>query len=123
MNDEPSYFEKLKFEHELLNRRITWLLTSQTILFAAYGLADKHLDNYQDFAKVIPCLGLILSIAILIGIVAAICAKTFTWLDHKDEHPEFGVRTWITVIGLAPDLFLPILFSYGWLKLGVNCCA
>lgn len=28
------FWDRLKFEHELLNQRITWLLTSQTILFA-----------------------------------------------------------------------------------------
>jgi hypothetical protein len=32
-------FERLRFEHELINRRLTWLLSSQSILFAAYGVA------------------------------------------------------------------------------------
>ena len=123
MNNENDYFEKLKFEHELLNRRVTWLLTSQTILFAAYGLADKDDPKIYKFVETIPCIGLILSIAIFVGIIASIAAKTTIWLDHKDEYPEFGVRTWITIMGLTPDFFLPILFSFGWLQLGVNCCA
>jgi hypothetical protein len=37
--DKSEYAERLKFEHELINRRVTWLLTSQSILFAAYGVA------------------------------------------------------------------------------------
>ena len=32
------YWKRLTFEHDLINRRITWLLSSQTILFAAYGI-------------------------------------------------------------------------------------
>lgn len=35
------YTARQKFEHELINRRVTWLLTSQTILFAAYGLGSN----------------------------------------------------------------------------------
>jgi len=123
MNNESGYFEKQKFEHELLNRRVTWLLTSQSILFVAYGLADKNIVNYKKFAEIIPCIGLLLSIAIFIGIVAAIFAKTKIWLDYKEEHPEFGEKTWITIMGFIPDLFLPIMFSYGWLQFDVNCCA
>jgi hypothetical protein len=30
--------DALQFEHELINRKVTWLLTSQTLLFAALGL-------------------------------------------------------------------------------------
>ena len=32
------YMNRLDFEHELINRRVTWLLTSQSILFAIYGI-------------------------------------------------------------------------------------
>ena len=53
MDREPSYFEKLKFERELLNRRITWLLTSQSILFSAYGLAVKNIEGYKKFVNVL----------------------------------------------------------------------
>ena len=68
MNDENDYFEKLKFEHELLSRRVTWLLASQTILFAAYGvcgLADKHIENNKiiiEIIRVLVCCHLLLSL-------------------------------------------------------------
>lgn len=122
MKNENDYFERLKFEHELLNRRVTWLLASQTILFAAYGLTDKHIENDKIIVEIIPCIGLLLSISIFIGIIASIFAKTLTWLDNRTEHPQFGVRTWITILGFTPDLLLPILFSFGWLQLGAKCC-
>ena len=35
MAESKSYDDRLKFEHDLINRRLTWLLTSQSILFAA----------------------------------------------------------------------------------------
>ena len=35
MDKQEKYEQRLQFEHELINRRLTWLLTSQRILFAA----------------------------------------------------------------------------------------
>ena len=33
-----NYDERQKFEHELIDRKLNWMLTSQTILFAALAL-------------------------------------------------------------------------------------
>ena len=35
------YQNKLKFEHDLFNRRLTWLFNSQTILIAVAAFANK----------------------------------------------------------------------------------
>ena len=39
MDDVKDNDERLKFEHELINRRLTWLLSSQGIFFAALAIA------------------------------------------------------------------------------------
>lgn len=44
-HNEDKYFKRLEFEHELINRRLTWLLSSQTILFAAYGIYCYGMRN------------------------------------------------------------------------------
>lgn len=40
--DRAEYTRRLEFEHELISRRIGWLLTSQTILLTAYGFVISN---------------------------------------------------------------------------------
>ena len=119
------YEHRGEFEHELLNRRVTWLLSSQTILFAAYGLslADSADGEASElFREFIPQLGLFVCAAIWLGIVAAFLAKVRSWLDFRSSDTTFrdeqlGVRTWITVLGYVPDCSLPLIFMWAWSKL------
>jgi hypothetical protein len=118
--DRQEYSTRMQFEHELINRRLTWLLASEAILFAAYGAA---LEKQASFLKIVAIVGLAASAAVLAGIVASLLAKVFTWLDYR-RGPEpgrsrepFWVRTWITCIGFVPDLALPVVFAWAWWKL------
>ena len=97
--------EKLDFEHQLLDRYLTWLLTSESVLFAAYGLTfpkDATLGNPAFFRQVTAGSGLAIAIAILVGITAGILAK-FT-IGHDAKMQQVGVRTWITVMALVADV-------------------
>lgn len=126
MNDLDKAREELKergeFEHELLNRRVTWLLTSQTILFAAYGLSFNENVNgtaVTEFRMVVPLLGLIISFVIWLGINAAFLAKITALkkfnekVETKDKQP-LGVKTGITLMGYIPDFSIPIVFMFAW---------
>jgi hypothetical protein len=108
----------MQFEHELINRRVTWLLTSETILFAAYGVA---LEKEPLFLKIVAIVGLAVSAAVFAGIVALLLAKIYTWLDFRDvsgnENEPFWVRTWITFVGFVLDLALPVVFAVAWMRL------
>lgn len=113
-------FERLRFEHELINRRLTWLLSSQSILFAAYGVAlfatepgTSQAAAADLFLRVTAITGTVIAILILIGIVAGILAKRTVWKDSKEK--QFGVRTWITYLGLVPDILLPLVFAVAWI--------
>lgn len=116
-----------EFEHDLLNRRVTWLLTSQTILFAAYGLSLGKDINYTlavKFRSVVPWLGIIISLVIWLGIIAALIAKITAVKDfnkkakaEKVEKEILGVRWWITVMGYIPDFSIPLIFIYAWYTL------
>ncbi len=119
MNNQENYQKRLFFEHDLINRRLTWLLTSQTILFAAlaFVLGKEELSVQQSFfSEIISILGMGISIAILIGVLMGILAKVMTWRDAKaiDKNQQFGVRTWITMIAFIPDVFMPIAFAIAW---------
>jgi len=108
----------MQFEHELIHRRLTWLLTSETILFAAYGVA---LGKAPWFLEIVAIVGLAISAAVFVGIVASLLAKIHIWLDFRNvpgnEKEPFWVRTWITFMGFAPDLALPIVFAVVWTRL------
>ncbi len=123
--EEPEYLRRLGFEHELIGRRIGWLLTSQTILLAAYGLTlDKGKEGRatETYRFWIPRIGLLVALVVLFGVVAAALAKYGTWRDFKKEHhcAEWGVRTYSTLIGLVPDFGLPIIFAFAWLMLACH---
>ena len=114
----PEYADRLKFEHGLINRRLGWLLTSESILFAAFAIA---LERDKLLLKVIAIGGLIISVAILIGVVASQSAKFLTWQDFKKSHggdsEEFWVRTWITWMAFVPEWVLPMVFAGMWVAL------
>lgn len=113
-------FERLRFEHELINRRLTWLLSSQSILFAAYGIAlgaaNQEIAGF--FLKVTAISGIVIAGLILLGVVAGILAKRTVWKDSKKK--QFGVRTWITYMALIPDTLLPTVFIVAWLSILLN---
>ena len=68
------YWKRLTFEHDLINRRITWLLSTQAILFAAYGitLTRSSAKTVGNFPTVIAWSGMVMSILILFGILASL---------------------------------------------------
>jgi hypothetical protein len=119
------YWKRLTFEHDLINRRITWLLSSQTILFAAYGITFtlSAAKLIGIFPSVIAWSGMIMSILILSGILASLRAKHAVWRDYQnsyDSSQEWGVRTRLTWAGLVPDVCLPLLFAIAWLVVLVS---
>ena len=121
------YQEKLKFEHDLINRRLTWLLTSQTIMFAALAIAFKEgafIERREAFLKFIPYMGGAIALLIFSGVLAGSIAKYTVWKDHINKNQEYqkqwGVRNWITQWALITDLLLPVVFAITWLLIGLG---
>jgi uncharacterized membrane protein len=119
MTNGEKFHERERFEHELINRRLTWLFTSQTVLFAAYGIAlrSNEPQGNHAFLRVTAIIGALIAGLILLGVVAAILAKFTAWKDYKaiDPNAQFGVRPWITCLGFAPDVLLPVIFGLAWI--------
>ena len=118
------YDEHCKFEDQLIANRLSWLLTSQSILFAGYGviLRGDITRTYQVSAsRIFFIVGLTVSLLIFVGILAAVLAN----LHHKrDLHKEFpdkkihlGIRAYTTVTGWSVALLLPVVFIIAWLCL------
>ena len=108
-----------KWEHEdhLINQRLTWLLNSQSLLFAAYALAlhsttvAKVDPRIYKVLNTLPLVGIASSALILMGIIAATEAMRVL---KKSKRFTYDVRSRTTWCGLAPAYLLPILFIVGW---------
>jgi hypothetical protein len=122
-----------EFEHDLLNRKTTWLLTTQAILFAAYGVtfgSNSTGVGLETFRVVVAYLGLTIAAIILVGVSALVNSKRMSWRAYReffeqsatvdpprplDRRPlEWGVRTGNTVMTLLPDVLLPLAFIVAW---------
>jgi len=117
--DRKEYSARMGFEHELIDRRLGWLLTSETILLAAYGLA---FDQNILFLKLVALGGLGISGAVLLGILAAHEAKYCIWEDflksgESDKDEQFWVRTAITRKAFFTERAFPVVFALIWLAL------
>lgn len=117
MDELERHQRQQAFEHELINRRLTWLLTSQTFLFASLGFLSEMNKLKDYFLHVASGLGIAVSIFVWVGVVMGIFAKYYNWKNYKckyDESKRWGERTWVTVIALIPDVFLPLAFIVAW---------
>ncbi len=116
----------LKFEHDLIDRKLARLLTSQTILFAAVSLAASRAD--AGFIKILALTGLALCVVTAIGMAGNFRAKRYVFTDYRKmvesskwrhtppELPvQWGVRTVTTWWGLVADLLFRLcLRAHGW---------
>jgi uncharacterized membrane protein YciS (DUF1049 family) len=107
MNKQERFDKACHHEDELINHRLTWLLTSQTILFAAYSLVISS-DNAERLAKLINTIffvGFTVTAIILVGILAAITAAITAYrkIKHLDSEADnkvtLGVHPITTIIG------------------------
>lgn len=117
------YCSQIDKEDELIDRRVNWLLTSQSILFAAVGLSGN--ETAGIVLSVVPWVGLWSSFAIGVTIWAASLSLTQyrnnlkKLCDPKKDpdqyYPQLHRREWIIVSGLLPSSIVPLMFSAAWI--------
>jgi hypothetical protein len=124
-----------EFEHDLINRKTTWLLTTQALLFAAYGVTfiGDRIDGMRiPFRNVVAYSGLAIAAIVVVGVCAVIISKFLSWKAYRaffDSNPialpmpldqgklQWGVHTVNTLAALAPDVLLPVVFIVAWWQL------
>lgn len=117
------YSSQIDKEDELIDRRVNWLLTSQSILFAAVGLSGN--EKVANVLSVVPWVGLFSSFAIGITIWAAsISLAQYRYRlkefyppgnDPKQYFPQLHRKEWIIILGLLPSSIVPLIFSVAWI--------
>jgi len=136
-----------EFEHLLIDRKTSWLLATQGLLFATYGITINAMHRggnapqaVEKFATILPWVGLLISAITWFGVVAVISGKYRAWKDYRellrtrpaflpaaswkgnDDMPglQWGVRSWRTWVSLGPDLLLPLVFVSIWAIIGID---
>jgi hypothetical protein len=115
-------------EDGLVNHRLSWLLVSQALLFAAFGSLSKPTvpglgpapEVFNKAMQLIPVVGIAIAVMILAATVAACWAQHKLAVDYKNKIPgfELGVSTMTTLLGWSPSILIPIAFAASWAWLG-----
>ncbi|MCH8119800.1 MAG: hypothetical protein IIC00_08745 [Planctomycetes bacterium] len=126
------YCHELDKEDKLLNDRVTWLLVSQSILFAAVKLGGNRVG--EDKIIIIALLGCALSIIIWFSVLAAIYSfltyrsKLIDYRPKDDNcrkaYPQLDRCLVPILFGFFAPFTLPIIFFHAWLWIIQRCfCA
>ena len=128
------YNDRQTFEHELINRTTTWLLTSQGLLFAGYGVtftaacAGSKCNDIEKFRDVVAHAGLLIAAIMFFGVFFLIISKLVSWQQYQgyfgaggdlpgplaNNRLPWGVKTWNTILSVTTDLLLPLVFVFAW---------
>jgi hypothetical protein len=131
---------EVHYEHNLISNRMTWYVTSQSFLMAAFAVSGGNGHQFIWLAKpLIPILGIVTSLVIWLSLIAAVEAmhrlkdyknrifrqdKYLQKLDpfnlrfrKKTENWfKFTIRVgWIHYIGLSPPVVIPPTFLIAWI--------
>ncbi len=124
-HDKQNYYgyiaHQIEREDGLVNYRLTWMLTTQGLLFAALALLagkNTNAEMREMLTLLLPSIGIVLSIISFLGVAGASIAlydlKT-EWekLAYSKVPRPYGppLAFWL---GLIPRLCLPLLFLGAW---------
>jgi hypothetical protein len=123
----------IKHENVLINYRLQWSLSIQAFLFAAYGLGlqhygDLHPEHIVRFSKLVPAVGIAVSIIALLSVLAAELAirKIREQWKGVADRPEYkqtvevvpgltgGGSDWAYCLGHAWPIGIPFLLGIAW---------
>jgi hypothetical protein len=104
--------EMWEHEDELVNHRLNWLLTSQTILFAGYATQKEEVN----IRKLIALLGGLTSFILLLSIIAAVWALFI--LRKRSKGKDIYIGDGPLFLALLAHLDCHLFF----LSLGCICC-
>ena len=128
---------EIHFEHTQIASRMSWYVTSQSFLFAAFAVSGSALHRFSWLSRLIPWLGIFTSLLIGLALLAAseslgrlrayrreivqgdvaLSGLSRLLRSRKEEswREHFNRKAWIHGLGLAPPLLMPWLFLFCWL--------
>ena len=123
--------QRIYREHNLISNRMTWYVTSQSFLMAAFAVSGGQGNSVSRLFKLIlPILGMLISLIILASIIAAWKAmqklgnyrreilKADGYLQRIEPFKSRfmdGKYSWINYLGVSPPILMPLLFLIAWI--------
>ncbi len=116
--DQDFYRKWMEHEDSLIDKRMGWLLTSQSILFAAYAIVlaqkESEMPPSLNVLKIIPLIALVSGVSIFVSIVAAL--TVWRWIRRKFPKDDTLTGPHVThFLGLQSYVILPSIFISAWL--------
>lgn len=130
---------QIERETDLIHHRLSWLLSSEAFLIAAYAVIVTGLptavtqtrpyqSGYESMHTMIPVLGIVFAVLAFVAIAAAI-QTTMKLRAHAHAHGVAGGSaiptlaagwTWRLTLGTSPALLSPIAIIAAWTFLLAN---
>jgi hypothetical protein len=105
--------ETIRHEENLINTRLTWMLTFQGFLFAATSLATDQ--SRTAILDVVPWVGILVSGLSFLGVAAAY--GTIDAARKTCAGAAFGGVSWRKAFGRTNSLGIPVVIVIAWLAL------
>ncbi|QDF28660.1 hypothetical protein [Halarcobacter anaerophilus] len=112
------YKEFFKKENDLIKDRISWLLTTQAILFATF----EYVDDDIKLQAVILSIGLVSSFSFFLCISAAIILYFIAYSNvpqayRNIDYPETNNKKTILILGHIGPFLTTLALVIGWVYL------
>ena len=130
---------EIQHEHNLISSRMSWYVTSQSFLMAAFAVSGGANHSFQWLARpFLPILGIVTSLISWLSLIAAVEAMNRVSKYRKDILDQdnelqnlapFSTRFqqnnenwfnfmkrvgWIHLAGLSPPVVTPLIFLIAW---------
>jgi hypothetical protein len=126
--------ERIDYEENLLNQRLTWLILSESFLVSAYAVmlnsppepkSPMYGELQSSLIWLLPSVALILSIIVYVSVISALyhiaeLRKSFETYPKDDtiEHfPGMNDTSFIRRLGGLPPILVPLVFIGAWVLL------
>lgn len=113
---EPDDFvaDRIRHEENLINTRLTWMLTFQGFLFAAAALASD--ESRSAILGVVPWIGVAVAALSFLGVAAAYGTIDAVRKANPGA-PVFGGARWRKWCGRTNSLGIPVVVVTAWVAL------
>jgi hypothetical protein len=105
--------ETIRHEENLINTRLTWMLTFQGFLFAAASLASGK--SRSAILDVVPWVGISVAALSFLGVAAAY--GTIDAARKTYQGAAFGGARWRKLFGRTNSLGIPVIIVIAWVML------
>jgi hypothetical protein len=131
---QDAYRRQIEHEDNLIGHRISWLVASESFLFAAFALVITSANDLDSrgavgardaLLYVVPSLGLALAVIVVSAVGAAHCRmnelcgsyrKDYERLAIQAGYPSIGPDAFVRKMGRLPARYIPMLLAFAWLS-------